>query len=47
MSAVPKAPPVFFQSSSSHPAYPEFSIQCGQCEQQDNWHQEQDQHYSE
>ena len=47
MSAVPKAPRVFFQSSSSHLAYPGFSKQRGQCEQQDYWHQEQDQQYSE
>ena len=47
MSAVPNAPHVFFQPPSSHFAYPGFREQCGQCGQQDNWHQEQDQRYSD
>ena len=44
MSAVPMASRVFFRPSglSSCLAYPEFSEQCQQCEQQDNWHCDQD-----
>ena len=45
VSAIPTAPCVFFQSLSSHLAYPGFSEQCGQCKQRDNWHYEQDQQY--
>ena len=36
---------VFFQPLSSGFTYPGFSEQCGQCEQQENWHPEQDQQY--
>ena len=43
---VPTAPQVFFQPLSSHLAYPGFSKQCGQCEQQDNWCHKQDQQYT-
>ena len=32
-----KAPQAFFQSLSSHLAYPGFNKQCGQCEQRDTW----------
>ena len=46
LSAVPTAPRVFFQPLSSSLAYPGFSKQCGQWEQQDNWHHEQDQQYT-
>ena len=44
MSAVPMASRVFFRPSglSSCLAYPAFSEQCRQCEQQDSWHCEQD-----
>ena len=40
MSAVPIAPGVFFQPVSSCLAYPWFSEQWEECEQQDNWHHE-------
>ena len=44
MSAVPTASPrIFFQLFSSHLAYHEFSKQCGECEQQDNWCHRQEQ----
>ena len=42
LSSVPMAPQVFFQPLSLCLAYPGFSEQCGQCEQRDNWHREQD-----
>ena len=41
MSAVPMAPQGSFQPLSLHLAYPGFSEQRGQCEQQDSWRQEQ------
>ena len=43
VSAVPMAPRVFFQPLSSSFAYPGFNKQC---EQQKNWHCEQDQRYT-
>ena len=36
MSVVPTAPQVSFQPPTSSLAYPGFSKQCGQCEQQDS-----------
>ena len=36
---------VFFQPLSSRLTFPGFSEQWGQCEQQENWHPEQDQQY--
>ena len=42
VSAVPTAPRIFFQPLSTSLAYPELSEQC---EQQDNWHHEQDLRY--
>ena len=42
VSAFPMAPRIFFWPLSSHLAYPGFSEQCAQCEQQDNQHCEQD-----
>ena len=44
LSAVPTAPWIFFQLLSSQLAYPGFSKQHKQCEQQDNWHHKQGQH---
>ena len=41
VSAFPMAPRIFFWPLSSHLAYPGFSEQCAQCEQQDNQHCEQ------
>ena len=46
VSAVPMAPPVFFQPLSPCLDYPGLSKQCAQCEQQDSWHHEQDQQYT-
>ena len=46
LSVVPTALHVFFQPLRSHLAYPGFNKQCGQCEQQDCWHYEQDQQYN-
>ena len=43
MLAVPTASRNFFQLFSLHLAYHEFSKQCGQCEQQDNWCHRQEQ----
>ena len=37
MSVLPTAPQVSFQPLTSSLAYPGFSKQCGQCEQQDIW----------
>ena len=42
VSAVPMAPQGSFQPLSLHLAYPGFSKQRGQCEQQDNWRHKQD-----
>ena len=42
VSTFPTAPQVFFQPTSLHLAYPGFSKQC---EQQDNWHHDQNQRY--
>ena len=42
VSAVPTAPHIFFQPLSLWLAYPGFSKQC---EQQDNWHHDQNQRY--
>ena len=36
MPIIPTVPCVFFQSFSSHLAYPGFTEQCRQCEQQDS-----------
>ena len=41
VSAVPVAPGVFLRPVNSCLAYLGFSEQCGQCEQQDSWRQEQ------
>ena len=41
------APRTFFQPLSLSLAYPGFSEQCKQCEQQDNWCHEQDERYME
>ena len=46
MSAVPTAPCVFFQPFSLHLAYPGFSKQCKQYEQQDSWCHKQDHRYT-
>ena len=45
MFAVPTVCQVFFQPLSLRLAYHGFSEQCGQCEQQDNGHHEQDHQY--
>lgn len=45
-SVIPTAPHISIQPLSPHLAYPRFSKQCRQREQQDNWHQKQDQQYS-
>ena len=37
---------IFFRLLSSRFAYGGCGKQCGQCEQQDNWHQEQGQQYN-
>ena len=44
--AVPTVCQVFFQPLSLRLAYHGFSEQCGQCEQQDNGHHEQDHQYT-
>ena len=48
VSTVPTAPApwVSFQPLSQRLAYPGFSEQCRQWEQQDNWHHEQDQRHN-
>jgi len=46
MFAVPTVCQVFFQPLSLRLAYHGFSEQCGQCEQQDNGHHEQDHQYT-